>query len=435
MVHLPSVRRGLFMSSAAVFAAVTMLLFGSWAPAAAQRTAARTSRDRPPPGAVVVSTAPGPFGPVLVTGTGMTLYMFSGDALPFSTTGPQLNCTALNKAPNGTPCTLPWPPLLASGPLFGERGVHQEGLGTVTRNGVTQVTYFGHPLYTFIKDTAPGQENGENVAAFSGIFWLVSPEDGTPDAGRATLDTELSSNGIVMSAPTAGGTKRTLYMLTTDPQGQTTCLFASGCGAFWPPLLTTDFPTLGPGVDRELVGVIRRPDGGFQVTYGGLPVYFFAFDLGPGAPAGLTNGEDFADPFAFGIWYTVSPTGIPDPGKVTVTSETSGSGSILAVASGFTGADSTLYAFSADSTSTSACSGACARAWPPVLTSEPPAASGSASSGSLGTIQRPDGTFQVTYAGHPLYFFSHGLNGSTSGAGITAFGGTFQVVNTSGTVG
>jgi len=45
------------------------------------------------------------------------------------------------------------------------------------------------------------------------------------------------------------------------------------------------------------------------------------------------------------------------------------------------------------------------------------------------------GTFQVTYRGHPLYFFAEGLDSGTSGAGVSAFGGTFNVVNVTGTVG
>jgi predicted lipoprotein with Yx(FWY)xxD motif len=50
----------------------------------------------------------------------------------------------------------------------------------------------------------------------------------------------------------------------------------------------------------------------------------------------------------------------------------------------------------------------------------------------LGAILRSDGTFQVTYFGHPLYLFSHAFTG-TSGEGINAFGGTFKVISISGT--
>jgi predicted lipoprotein with Yx(FWY)xxD motif len=70
-----------------------------------------------------------------------------------------------------------------------------------------------------------------------------------------------------------------------------------------------------------------------------------------------------------------------------------------------------------------------------VLTITPPAATGSANAAKLGTIPRPDGTFQVTCNGHPLYFFSQALNKGTSGNGITAFGGTFHIVNVKGTIG
>jgi len=91
--------------------------------------------------AVVVTTTASRFGRVLVTGSGMSLYVFTGDNFPFSPKSAiQLPCTALNKAPNKLPCTTAWPPLLATGRLVARGGVRQAGLGTVTRNHVTQVT-------------------------------------------------------------------------------------------------------------------------------------------------------------------------------------------------------------------------------------------------------------------------------------------------------
>jgi predicted lipoprotein with Yx(FWY)xxD motif len=77
----------------------------------------------------------------------------------------------------------------------------------------------------------------------------------------------------------------------------------------------------------------------------------------------------------------------------------------------------------------------CAQAWPPVLTQSAPTASGAASGSLLGAIARGDGTFQVTYDGHPLYYFAPALDSGTQGAGVTAFGGTFNTVNVSGAVG
>lgn len=407
----------------------------------ARITAGRTAGAGQPAsnGPVVVRAASSPFGRVLVTGQGRALYAFSGDAFPFSTSNPaefQLDCTALNTSngtPSGVPCTTRWPPLLATGALVAGPGVRGKELGTVTRDGVTQVTYAGHPLYMFVGDTAPGQFNGEDVAAFKGVFWLVSP-DGRPDAGVATVQTEVSPNGVVLAAQTAGGTHRSLYLLTLDPPSHTTC--TGDCTAVWPPLLTSRRPRAGIGVNKHLLGVLRRPDGTLQVTYDHHPVYMFAFDLGTMAPSGLTNGEDFADSVQHGIWYTVSPRGAPDPGTATVRSESNAAyGPILSVTSAFTGAPVTLYAFSADTSSMSRCTGSCAIYWPPVITSTPPAAAGDANGSSLGVIPRGDGTFQVTYDGHPLYYFSAGLDSGTSGAGVTAFGGTFNVVRANGTVG
>ncbi len=88
--------------------------------------------------------------------------------------------------------------------------------------------------------------------------------------------------------------------------------------------------------------------------------------------------------------------------------------------------DATVYTLSADTTpGTSSCTGMCAKFWPPVLTTTAPVATGL--TGLLGTIQRADGTFQVTYNGHPLYFFSQDLtSGDAHGASISTPFGTFS---------
>ena len=65
-----------------------------------------------------------------------------------------------------------------------------------------------------------------------------------------------------------------------------------------------------------------------------------------------------------------------------------------------------LYLWDADHGSKSSCSGACAQAWPPLTTTSTPKAGGKAKASLLGTTKRSDGSREVTYAGHPLYYFA-----------------------------
>ena len=66
-----------------------------------------------------------------------------------------------------------------------------------------------------------------------------------------------------------------------------------------------------------------------------------------------------------------------------------------------------IYLFDKEKSATSACYGACAEAWPPVLTKAPPKALGEVKQSLLGTTKRTDSTIQVTVGGHPLYFYAH----------------------------
>ena len=66
----------------------------------------------------------------------------------------------------------------------------------------------------------------------------------------------------------------------------------------------------------------------------------------------------------------------------------------------------TLYLWDADHGSKSSCGGACAQAWPPLTTTSTPKAGGKAKASLLGTTTRSDGSREVTYAGHPLYYFA-----------------------------
>jgi predicted lipoprotein with Yx(FWY)xxD motif len=93
----------------------------------------------------------------------------------------------------------------------------------------------------------------------------------------------------------------------------------------------------------------------------------------------------------------------------------------------------TVYLFEADKGGQSACSGACAASWPPVTTAARPQTGGPASASHLGTISRTDGTKQVTYNGHPLYFYAGDTaTGDTNGQGLNDFGAGWYVLTPSG---
>ena len=92
-----------------------------------------------------------------------------------------------------------------------------------------------------------------------------------------------------------------------------------------------------------------------------------------------------------------------------------------------------LYLFEADKGSTSTCTGACASAWPPVTASAMPMAGGGVSQSLLGTTKRADGTEQVTYNGHPLYYFAADTGaGMVKGQGSKEFGAGWYVLNAKG---
>ena len=83
------------------------------------------------------------------------------------------------------------------------------------------------------------------------------------------------------------------------------------------------------------------------------------------------------------------------------------------------GAGKTLYQFARDTRDTSNCTGECAQNWPPFTAPTGPLAAPPTVTGTLGTLNRPDGTRQVSYNGLPLYYFARDVNpGDTNGANV-----------------
>lgn len=103
---------------------------------------------------------------------------------------------------------------------------------------------------------------------------------------------------------------RSLYLFANDSEGISNCY--DECAENWPPLAIEGEPVAGEGIASSLLGTTTRKDGATQVTYNGLPLYYFAEDQNPGD----TVGQDVGD-----VWYLVSPYGAaiePEEGEEAV---------------------------------------------------------------------------------------------------------------------
>jgi predicted lipoprotein with Yx(FWY)xxD motif len=124
---------------------------------------------------------------VLVSPSGMTLYYFQKDS------GTESACYGS--------CAKVWPPLTTKGaPQVGEGAMSSE-LGTTKRtDGTTQVTYAGHPLYTYTADTSPGEANGNGISSFGGTW-------GALNASGSAVAASASTEGEAAAAPAESGSE------------------------------------------------------------------------------------------------------------------------------------------------------------------------------------------------------------------------------------
>jgi predicted lipoprotein with Yx(FWY)xxD motif len=211
-------------------------------------------------------------GAFLTGNDGMTLYTWANDEVGVT------NCY------DG--CADNWPPLILEERQALTAGAGAPGeLGFTERaDGSMQVTYYGWPLYFWINDSQPGDATGHLV----GGTWAV--------ARPLTPTVNLGSTGDLGTFLT-GASGMTLYMFTDDTEGLSTCY--DQCAVNWPPLLLGEREALtaSAGINGEL-GVTERSDGGLQVTYNGMPLYFWANDSNPGDTTGHEVG---------GVWFVVQP--------------------------------------------------------------------------------------------------------------------------------
>lgn len=311
-------------------------------------------------------------GTYLTDAEGMSLYTFAIDE-PGVT-----NCYDR--------CAAAWPPLLIEEgtELAAADGIPGQ-LGTTQRDdGTLQVTYDDWPLYYWVGDTAPGETKGHNV---NNIWAVAYPNTQVFLGGNEELGRFLvGPNGM------------TLYRFNPDEPGVSNCY--DQCAVNWPPLLLEEGETLGgnAGVVGKL-GTAEREDGTIQITYEGMPLYYWINDSEPGDATGQGVGD---------VWFVVPPytVGVGSSEEL---------GSFLV---GFNGM--TLYLFTVDEEGVSNCYDQCAENWPPLLVQagEVPVA-GAGVTGELSVTERDDATLQVMYNNMPLYYWVNDeAPGDTTGQGV-----------------
>ena len=134
---------------------------GAYGAYGAPKSATTGSSAAKPSGAAAVGVANSNLGEILVDAKGQTLYLFEKD------TGTASTCDGA--------CASAWPPLTTSGKPTAGAGVTASKLGTTKRSdGSSEVTYNGHPLYTFEGDSAPGQTTGQGSTAFGAPWYVLS---------------------------------------------------------------------------------------------------------------------------------------------------------------------------------------------------------------------------------------------------------------------
>ena len=147
---------------------------------ASSSTPAAASSSTAAAGSVMISTHSTSRGTVLTDAKGHTLYWFAID-------------TPTTSKCNGS-CATYWPPVLGK-PAAAAGMSLPHALGSITRsNGQVQATYAGHPLYTYVGDTAPGQLKGNGLKLSGGLWWAATPS-GAKLAAAAAHPSSSSGGG------------------------------------------------------------------------------------------------------------------------------------------------------------------------------------------------------------------------------------------------
>lgn len=296
-------------------------------------------------------------GQFLVGKDGMTLYSYTPDPI--------------NETVCYDKCATNWPPLIveSADQLTAAEGIPGTFSTIKRKDGTLQGAYNGIALYYWVKDTKAGETTGQRVGR---VWWIVPP---------ATVYVQrLAKVGNVLVGPKG----MTLYAFTKDTADTSTCY--DKCAEAWPPLTVKAAIDIVPGLNMPgKIGTAARKDGALQVTYNGVPLYYWKDDKALGDTLGDAVGK---------VWYVVSQ-------ETLAIASNKDLGDLLTTPDGMT-----LYNFSKDTAGVSTCTGDCAKTWVPYTVREGDRlALPTAAKGKIETVKREDNSLQVAYNGLPLYFF------------------------------
>src|SRR5579859_1055172 len=145
-----------------------------------------------------------------------------------------------------------------------------------------------------LSSSTSNTSNTSNSGSTSGTT-VTAPASSRPGLDNALRSTTNSRLGAIV----VDGSGRTLYRFDKDSASPPASNCTGACAQLWPPVLVGTQISL-TGVDRSLLGTIKRSDGSVQLTLHGWPLYRYAGDTA----AGQVNGEGLD-----GTWFAVHPTG------------------------------------------------------------------------------------------------------------------------------
>lgn len=154
---VPPLRRGAFAVPAVL--ALSALTLGACATGGGDVTTLSSPPTTNP--SLTLTLQKSPAGPILATGSGNTLYDFVPD-------------TPTHSACIDDGCVFQWPPLVVNGPVRVQTGLDPSLVGTLRRpDGSRQLSYGGHPLYTYNLDVTPGMVTGQAIDQNGGLWYVI----------------------------------------------------------------------------------------------------------------------------------------------------------------------------------------------------------------------------------------------------------------------